>query len=77
MNSIWTSLFVAGSLCFLTTQIAAQEHEHAVLGQGNVSCGSLVNNRKGDDARASSRTAWVLGFVTAFNQYGSKPKGVI
>ena len=33
--------FVAGCLLFLTTQIAAQEH--AVLGQGNVSCG----DRKG------------------------------
>jgi hypothetical protein len=75
MNSIWTSLFVAGSLSLLTTQIAAQENEHAVLGQGNVSCASLLNDHKGDDARASSRTAWVLGYVTAFNQYGSKPQG--
>ena len=73
MNSNWAPLFVASSLLFLTTQIAAQEH--AVLGQGNVSCGSWLNDRKGDDARASSRTAWVLGYVTAFNQYGSKPEG--
>ena len=34
MTSNWTSLFVAGSLLFVTTQIAAEEH--AVLGQGNV-----------------------------------------
>jgi tripartite-type tricarboxylate transporter receptor subunit TctC len=27
--------------------------------QGNVSCGSWLNDRKGDDARASSRTAWI------------------
>ena len=32
MTSNWTSLFVAGSLLFVTTQIAAEEH--AVLGQG-------------------------------------------
>ena len=70
MNSSWASLFVA--LLFLTTQIAAQEQ--AVLGQGNVSCGSWLNDRKGDDAQASSKIAWVLGYVTAFNQYGSKPK---
>jgi hypothetical protein len=72
MTSNWTSLFVAGSLLFVTTQIAAEEH--AVLGQGNVSCGSWLNDRKGEDA-ASSRIAWVLGYVTGFNQYGSKPEG--
>ena len=71
MNSNWAPLFVA--LLFLTTQIAAQEQ--AVLGQGNVSCGSWLNDRKGDDANASSRIAWVLGYVTAFNQYESKPAG--
>ena len=71
MTSNWTSLFVAGSLLFATTQVAAEEH--AVLGQGNVSCGSWLNDRKGEDA-ASSRIAWVLGYVTGFNQYGSKPE---
>jgi hypothetical protein len=71
MNSNWAPLFVA--LLFLTTQIAAQEQ--AVLGQGNVSCGSWLNDRKVDDAQASSKIAWVLGYVTAFNQYGSKPEG--
>lgn len=71
MNSNWAPLFVA--LLFLTTQIAAQEQ--AVLGQGNVSCGSWLNDRKGDDVQASSKIAWVLGYVTAFNQYGSKPEG--
>ena len=48
MTSNWTSLFVAGSLLFVTTQIAAEEH--AVLGQGNVSCSSWLNDRKGEDA---------------------------
>jgi hypothetical protein len=53
--------------------VAAQEH--AVLGQGNVPCGSWLNDRKGDDTNASSKIAWVLGYVTAFNQYESKPAG--
>jgi hypothetical protein len=75
MNSNWTPFFVAGSLLFLIGQVGAQEY--AVLGQGNVSCGSWLNDRKGDDARTSNRTAWILGYVTAFNQYGSKPKGDI
>ena len=72
MNSNWAPLFVVGSLLVLTTDIAAQEH--AVLGQGNVSCGSWLNDRKGEDA-TSRRIAWVLGYVTAFNQYESKPAG--
>jgi hypothetical protein len=73
MNSNWTPLFVAASLLILTTDIAAQEH--GVLGQGNVSCVSWLNDRKGDSANSSSRIAWVLGYVTAFNQYESKPAG--
>ena len=67
------SMLLAGSLLFPIAQLAAQEQ--AVLGQGNVSCGSWLNNDKGDDTQASNRTAWVLGYVTAFNQYGSKPEG--
>ena len=47
MNSNWAPLFVVGSLLILTPDVAAQEH--AVLGQGNVSCGSWLNDRKGDD----------------------------
>jgi hypothetical protein len=73
MNCIWSALVVAGSLSFPTARVVAQEN--AVLGQGNVSCGSWLKERKGDDAQASSRIAWVLGYVTAFNQYGSKPEG--
>jgi hypothetical protein len=72
MTSNWPSLFLAGPLLFVTTQIGAEEH--AVLGQGNVSCRSWLNDRKGEDA-TSSRIAWVLGYVTGFNQYGSKPEG--
>jgi len=73
MNSNWAPLFVACSLLFPITQIAAQEQ--AVLGQGNVSCKAWLNERRGNDAQVSSRTAWILGYVTAFNQYESKPAG--
>jgi hypothetical protein len=73
MNSNRASLFVAGYLLLVVTAVAAQEH--GVLGHGNVSCRSWLNERKGDDAQASSRIAWILGYVTAFNKYGSKPEG--
>jgi hypothetical protein len=47
----------------------------AVLGQGNILCVSWTESRGNDNPLAATRTAWVLGFVTAFNQYGSKPEG--
>jgi hypothetical protein len=65
---------VAGSLLFvLTARIAAQEQ--AVLGQGNISCSSWLENHRSDDVQGAARTAWILGYITAFNQYGSKPEG--
>jgi hypothetical protein len=60
---------VAGSLLFvLTARIAAEGQ--GVLGQGNVSCSSWLENHTSNDARA----AWILGYITAFNQYASKPE---
>jgi hypothetical protein len=73
MNPNWAILFVACSLLLPTTQTAAQEQ--AVLGQGNVSCDAWLSERRDNNSQASSRTAWILGYVTAFNQYGSKPAG--
>jgi hypothetical protein len=64
---------VAGSLLFiLTAPITAQEQ--AVLGQGNVSCSSWLENHRSDEVQGAARTAWILGYITAFNQYGSKPE---
>jgi hypothetical protein len=45
------------------------------LGKGNVSCSSWLENHKSDDVQGAARTAWILGYITAFNQYGSKPEG--
>jgi hypothetical protein len=56
---------------FSTVQGASQEQ--AVLGQGNVSCATWVED--GNSHQAMARVAWVLGYMTAFNQYGSKPEG--
>lgn len=73
MNSKCALLFAAWSLLFPTTQIAAQEQ--AVLGQGNVSCDAWLSDRRDNSAQASGRIAWIVGYITAFNQYGSKPTG--
>jgi len=73
MNFNWVLLPAACLLLFPITQIAAQEQ--AVLGQGNVSCDAWLIDRRENNAQASGRIAWILGYVTAFNQYGSKPAG--
>jgi hypothetical protein len=67
------SLLAASLLVFPTIRMTA--HEQAVLGQGNVSCGTWLGSRSGDDGQKAARIAWVLGYITAFNQYGSKPEG--
>jgi len=67
------ALLAASLLLLQTMQMAAQEQ--GVLGQGNVLCGIWLENRRGDDIQVAARTAWVLGYITAFNQYGSKPEG--
>ena len=59
----------AAMLLGLTVQAVAQELP--VLGQGNVSCSSWVDRRAGATAEADTMTAWVLGYITAFNQYAS------
>lgn len=62
-------------LLALTVQVAAQELP--VLGQGNLSCSSWIDRRAGDALDAATMTAWVLGYITAFNQYASGPQGDI
>jgi hypothetical protein len=64
--------FAAIALCLLPAQAASDERP--VLGQGNVSCDLWLEGHQTDPAGALSRIAWVLGFMTAFNQYGSKSK---
>lgn len=73
MQSHRPVLLAASVFWTLTTPVAAQEL--AVLGQGNISCGSWLESRKSGDAQVSARIAWILGYITAFSQYGSKPPG--
>ena len=62
----------AAMLLALTVQGAAQELP--VLGQGNLSCNSWAERRSGDAIDAATMIAWVLGYMTAYNQYGADPK---
>jgi hypothetical protein len=72
MKTCWALFSAAIFFGFLSSQATAAE---AVLGQGNIACQSWIESRHDDNPVAATRTAWVLGFVTAFNQYGSKPAG--
>jgi hypothetical protein len=71
MNTSRLFLFLA-PFAFLLLPIQVIADEHPVLGQGNISCSSWLQARQADSPSATSRTAWVLGFMTAFSQYGSK-----
>jgi hypothetical protein len=61
------------TLLALTTQVAAQDLP--VLGQGNLPCNSWTERRAGDAVDAATMIAWALGYMTAYNEYGAKPKG--
>jgi hypothetical protein len=56
-------------LLALTVQVAAQDLP--VLGQGNLSCTSWTERRAGDAVDAAT----MIGYMTAYNQYGAEPKG--
>jgi hypothetical protein len=69
------TLLPAATLFFglLWSEVIAAE---AVLGQGNISCRSWIEAREVGGPFAATRTAWVLGFITAFNQCSSKQRDV-
>jgi hypothetical protein len=67
----WALFFAVILFGFLPSQVTSEE---AILGQGNISCTSWIESRRDDNPLAATRTAWVLGFITAFNQYGPKPQ---
>jgi hypothetical protein len=69
VKGVW-AFAAAGWILISTMQLSAEER--GVLGQGNVSCLTWSSDR--DSSEASGRVAWVLGFITAFHQYGSRPE---
>ena len=46
-----------------------------MLGQGNISCSLWLEGRQTDSPSSASRTGWILGFMSAFNQYGLQSQG--
>ena len=73
MKSYRLPFAAAIALWLLPVQTIADQRP--VLGQGNISCSLWLEGRKTDSPSAASRTGWVLGFMSAFNQYGLKSQG--
>ncbi len=67
MKSCRLFFCAAIALWLLPLQVIAEQRP--VLGQGNISCRLWIEGRQTDDPNAASRTGWVLGFMSAFNQY--------
>jgi hypothetical protein len=40
-----------------------------VLGQGNIKCDSWIERRQGNAPEGAAATAWLLGYLTAYNHY--------
>jgi hypothetical protein len=46
-----------------------------MLGHGASSCGQWVTDRRLNNISANSDRAWLLGYITAFNEFGGQPSG--
>jgi len=73
--NIWIHRTVEVTSVLLALTIPGVAQELPVLGQGNLACSSWLERRAGDAVDAATMTAWVLGYITAFNQYVSAPQG--
>ena len=69
MESYRLPFCVVIALWLQTVQVIADQRP--VLGQGNISCSLWLEGRQTDSPSAASRTGWVLGFMSAFNQFGT------
>jgi len=54
----------------------AQDGGFTVLGIGAHSCGSWVSDRKANGWAAVVDEAWVVGFLSAYNQFGPAPDDI-
>ena len=70
---LYAILSAAVFILAATDQSAAQQR--AVLGHGNVSCQTWSADRRLGKGDSVTRVAWILGYITAFNEYGSTPQG--
>jgi hypothetical protein len=62
---------VALAFCGLASSSAVGQRTGSppILGQGNVTCRAWTAVRRADPVAAEARTAWLLGFLTAYSQF--------
>jgi hypothetical protein len=63
-----TRFFVAGT-CVGNTNT----DRYTILGQGNQSCGKWIADRRQDNLAAHTEEAWLLGYLTAYNEWSNDP----
>ena len=65
-------LLVAAAM-LVTLVVHARAQDFPLLGQGNLSCSTWLERRAGDGGDRETMVSWVLGYITAFNQYAADP----
>ena len=75
MAGIIRSILVVAVI--LGSQGHATASEVHVLGFGNNSCGTWLQNRGAQSYAEAAQLAWVTGYVTAFNNYAENQSGDI
>ena len=67
-------LTLAGAVLLAVLAPAGAQEALPVLGQGNVPCSSWLERRGANTNDEDTMTAWILGYMTAFNQYAADPR---
>ena len=70
--TIQRALLPALLMLALTAHGVAQQQP--VLGQGNIKCDSWLERRQGNAPEGAAATAWLLGYLTAYNHYQAMPR---
>lgn len=65
------------AIALLASQVCALADTVMILGHGNESCGTWLQNRGSQSYAEAAQLSWVLGYVTAFNNYAEHQSGNI
>jgi hypothetical protein len=65
------------AIALFASQVCALADTVMILGHGNESCGTWLQNRGSQSYAEAAQLSWVLGFVTAFNNYADQCRPTI
>ena len=74
-NVVTRAILIAAAL--LSSSAHALGDTVRVIGKGNESCGSWLQNRGAQSYAEGAQLSWVTGYVTAFNNYADHRSGDI